>query len=583
MNTATDMQPLQHNLQHHLDVIYADLFSADDRQQLAEALLDLMRLTADLPLQTTPQNKWQADDIAVICYGNSIVKSGEKPLATLQRFARDYLQPYSNILHILPFFPYCSDDGFAVKDFFAVDPDLGDWDAIQSIAKDCKLMADLVINHASTESQWFENFTQGHGEGHDFFYTADNNDDLQQAVRPRTSPLLRLTETANGEQQVWCTFSHTQADLDFRNPAVLKMMIRVIRFYLDQGVRLFRLDAVAFVWKQPGSSCLNLPQTHEIVRLLRLLIEHAQPDAIIITETNIPNRENLSYFGNGNEAHWIYNFSLPPLLLNTLVTGDSGYLRQWLMSMPPAQHGTAYFNFIASHDGIGLRPAEGLLSDQEITTLITTMQGFGGEISWRAGANSIKKPYEINIALFDAMQGTVKGPDKWQIPRFICAHGIMLALEGIPGIYLHSLLATGNDYPRMQSLGYPRAINRHQWTDNELREQLRLDDSQHAMVYRQLTALIQLRRQQAAFHPNATQYTLQLGAALFGFWRQSQNRRQSIFCIFNITDTTQPLYIGDLNLVATDNWRDLISGNTLENGPEKLLLAPYQMLWLSNT
>ncbi|MDX1574208.1 MAG: sugar phosphorylase [Methylophaga sp.] len=583
MNTATDMLPLQNNLRHHLDVIYGEIHDHDNLQQLTAELLELMGLSADQPLQAAQQNKWQAEDIAIISYGNSILKKDERPLQTLQRFARDFLQPYSNILHILPFFPYCSDDGFAVKDFLAVDPMLGDWQDIKSIAADCKLMADLVINHASTESQWFKNFIQGHGEGHDYFYTADISNDLQHVVRPRTSPLLRATDTQNGSKNVWCTFGHSQADLDFRNTQVLKTIIRIIRFYLDQGVRLFRLDAVAFVWKQPGTSCLNLAQTHEIVRLLRLLIENAQPDAIIITETNIPNRENLSYFGNGNEAHWIYNFSLPPLLLNTLVTGDSSYLRQWLMSMPPAQQGTAYFNFIASHDGIGLRPAEGLLSDKEITTLINTMQGFGGEISWRAAANGIKKPYEINIALFDAMQGTIKGPDKWQIPRFLCAHGIMLALEGIPGIYLHSLLATGNDYQRVKKLGYPRAINRHQWQENDIRQQLAQSDSPHALVYRQLTTLIQLRRQQAAFHPNATQYTLQLGSALFGFWRQSQNRRQSIFCIFNITDRNQTLYISDLNLVATDSWRDLISGNLLVDWPEKLLLAPYQMLWLSNT
>ncbi|MDT8310983.1 MAG: sugar phosphorylase [Methylophaga sp.] len=517
MNTVTDILPLQHNLLHHLDVIYADLYAADSRQQLAAELLELMGLTPEQPLQVAQHNKWQADDIAVICYGSSIVKNGETPLKTLRRFASDFLQPYSNILHILPFFPYCSDDGFAVKDFLAVDPALGDWTDIKSIAADCKLMADLVINHASTESQWFKHFTNGHGEGHDYFYTANDNDDLQQVVRPRTSPLLRVTDTDNGLQNVWCTFGHSQADLDFRNIEVLKTIIRIIRFYLDQGVRLFRLDAVAFVWKQPGTTCLNLPQTHEIVRLLRLLIENAQPDAIIITETNIPNRENLSYFGNGNEAHWIYNFSLPPLLLNTLMTGDSSYLRQLLMSMPPAQQGTAYFNFIASHDGIGLRPAEGLLSVQEITTLINTMQGFGGEISWRAAANGIKKPYEINIALFDAMQGTINGPDQWQIPRFICAHSIMLALEGIPSIYLHSLLATGNDYQRMQKLGYPRAINRHQWQDNAIRQQLKQADSPHALVYRQLTTLIQLRRQQAAFHPNATQYTITIGAVVIWF------------------------------------------------------------------
>lgn len=583
MNSATDLMPLHHNLLHHLDIIYADLYDTASRQQLAGELRDLMRLPAGQPAQITQYDKWQADDIAVICYGNSVIRSGEKPLVTLQRFARDFLSPYSNILHILPFFPYCSDDGFAVKDFFAVDPALGDWTNIQAITGNCKLMADLVINHASTQSRWFENFINGCGEGHDFFYTAKADDDMSQVVRPRTSPLLRETQTAKGQQQVWCTFSHTQADLDFRNTAVLKTFVRIIRFYLDQGVRLFRLDAVAFIWKQSGTACLNLVQTHEIVRLLRLLIEQAQPDAIIITETNIPNRENLSYFGNGNEAHLIYNFSLPPLLLNTLMTGDSSYLRQWLMSMPPAQQGTAYFNFIASHDGIGLRPAEGLLSEQEITTLINTMQGFGGEISWRAANNGIKKPYEINIALFDAMQGTVKGTDEWQIPRFICAHGIMLALEGIPGIYLHSLLGTGNDYQRLQSLGYPRAINRHQWDDEALRQQLNHADSPHAEVYRQLTRLIQLRRQQPAFHPNATQYTLQLGPALFGFWRQSHNRRQSIFCIFNISDSDQTLFISDLNLVATDTWRDLISDCTMQSHTGQFVLNPYQMLWLRNS
>ncbi|MCX4190013.1 sugar phosphorylase [Methylophaga sp. OBS3] len=579
MNTAANIHPLT----HHLDIIYAELYDAETRGNLASELMDIMRLDADALMQSSTQNKWQASDIAVISYGASVIKDHEKPLVTLKRFAQEFLQPYSNMLHILPFFPYCSDDGFAVKDFMQVDPTLGDWEDINAIAKDCMLMADLVINHASTESKWFENFQRCEGEGHDFFYTADANADIDQVVRPRTSPLLRPTETADGLKNVWCTFSHTQADLDFRNPAVLKMIIRIIRFYLDQGVRLFRLDAVAFVWKEPGTSSLNLPQTHEIVRLLRLLIEHAQPDAIIITETNIPNRENLSYFGNGNEAHWIYNFSLPPLLLNTMMTGDSSYLRQWLMSMPPAQQGTAYFNFIASHDGIGLRPAEGLLSEQEITTLISTMQGFGGEISWRASANGIKKPYEINIALFDAMQGTVKGPDNWQIPRFLCAHGIMLALEGVPGIYIHSLLATSNDYQRVESLGYARAINRHQWQDDDIRKRLQQHDSQHSLIYRQLTTLIQLRRQQPAFHPNATQYTLQLGQSLFGFWRQSQDRRQSIFCIFNITDSNQTMYINDLNLVATDTWRDLISGESLENWPDKLSLAPYQMLWLSNS
>lgn len=574
--------PLRSKIQNHLDSIYADLYDAETLVQLNDTLIELMRLGDDQSSQTSNKNKWSAADITVITYGDSVLNAHEKPLTTLHRFLADYLQETVTIVHILPFFPYCSDDGFAVKDFYQVNPTLGSWQEIGKISKDFRLMADLVINHASSSSEWFANFIAGEGEGHDYFFTATPSSALDQVVRPRTSSLLRETMTENGLQHVWCTFSHEQVDFDFRNINVLKMFVSLIRFYLDKGVNLFRLDAVAFLWKQAGTSCLNLPQTHEVVRLLRLLIEQASADAVIITETNIPNRENLSYFGNGNEAHWIYNFSLPPLLLNTLVTGDSSYLRQWLMSMPPAQHGTAYFNFIASHDGIGLRPAEGLLTDSEISSLINTMQNFGGNISWRAADNGIKKPYEINIALFDALRGTHKGADDFQIERFLCAHGIMLALEGVPGIYIHSLLATRNDYDRLEQQGHHRAINRHQWDDALLKQQLEDKQSTHSQIYHQLTALISLRKQQSAFHPNATQYTLQLGNDLFGFWRQSMDRRQSIFCIFNITDTSQNLRISDLNLVATDNWCDLITAKVIDPMQQTLLLTPYQMLWLSN-
>jgi sucrose phosphorylase len=382
---------------------------------------------------------------------------------------------------------------------------------------------------------------------------------------------------------VWCTFSHTQIDFDFRNVEVLKEFIQIIRLYLDKGVRIFRLDAVAFLWKKLGTNCLNLPETHEVVRLMRVLIEHTHPDAVIITETNIPNRENLSYFGNANEAHCIYNFSLPPLLVNTLITGNCAYLRQWLMSMPPTQNGTAYFNFIASHDGIGLRPAEGLLSDDEISLLIKTMQSFGGAISWRTEDNGKKKPYEINISLYDALQGTQAGEDKWNLERFVCAHAIMLALEGIPGIYIHSLLATGNDTDKLEKTQQNRAINRHAWKYSDIQKELSDPGSRHSLVSERLKALIQLRKEQIAFHPNATQFTLQLGDHLFGFWRQSMDKKQSIFCVNNISDELQTIQISQLNLIVTANWHELISGMELHDDTEMLTLEPYQTLWITNT
>ena len=577
-------EQLQERINHHLQVIYADVELQDSYEQLTQQLLQTMHIEHSDKVQVPLRhhNNWDQSDIMLITYGDSIEQNEEKPLKTLHRFLREHCLDTINSVHILPFFPYSSDDGFSVIDYSSVNESLGNWDDISALCSDFRLMSDVVINHCSARSAWFNNFIKGEGPGSDFFFTASPTVDTSLVVRPRTSDLLRLTETANGEQYVWCTFSHDQVDFDFRNPKVLVAFVSIIRQYLDVGIRLFRLDAVAFLWKKLGTSCINLEQTHEAIRLLRTLIEHAVADAVIITETNIPNRQNLTYFGNANEAHGIYNFSLPPLLVNTLVTGSCRHLKAWLGSMPPAQNGTFFFNFIASHDGIGLRPAEGLLNDDELSNLVNTMQNFGGRISWRKAENGGQKAYEINIALYDALQGTIKGPDKWGLERFICAHAIMLGLEGIPGLYIHSLLGTTNDYEKVKNTSQNRSINRHKWDYNKLQEALNSPFEQHSKVLKRMSHLLTVRKIQPAFHPNATQFTLQLGEQVFGFWRQSLDRRQSIFCIYNISDQEQVIRLSDINLIGTDNWIDLLSEQTIRHEDLELVLTPYRAVWISN-
>jgi sucrose phosphorylase len=541
-----------------------------------------MRLENGVLQAKQSMNHWSERDAFVITYGDSLQEEGVKPLATLKRFLDEHCAQVISGVHVLPFYPWSSDDGFSVIDYSSVNEALGNWLDIRAISAQYNLMADLVINHCSRRGPWFQNFLEGREPGRDYFYTADPAEDYSAVVRPRTSPLLNPVQTVEGEKYVWCTFSEDQVDLDFRNPEVLCEFVRIIRHYLDMGIRTFRLDAVAFLWKRPGSDCLNLPETHEIVRLLRTLIEHARADALLITETNIPNRENLSYFGNSNEAHCVYNFSLPPLLVNSLITGDCTYLKQWMMSMPPARNGTAYFNFIASHDGIGLRPTEGLLSETEITSLIDTMLAFGGQVSWRALEDGIEKPYEINISLFDALQGTTAGKDGLGLQRFLCAHTIMLGLEGIPAIYLHSLVGTRNDYKRLERSGHKRAINRHQWSYSTLEDQLGDPNTDHARVFSRLRELLAIRGQQCAFHPNATQFTLQLGTGVFAFWRQSLDRDQSIFCLHNVSDQPQNISLQDINLIDNQHWLDLLSGESVEDVNTDLLLAPYASAWISN-
>lgn len=579
MNHSDPRLVLRGRVKAHLELLYPQ----EDLAAIAQQLLDAIGIGDESLTLPSRRNNWDEADIVTITYGDTVVSSDEKPLSTLTRFLSERMTGVVSSVHVLPFNPYSSDDGFSVVDYATVDPKLGEWSDIISLAGHFKLMADLVINHASAENVWFENFKAGIEPGKDYFATAEPKDDLSQVVRPRSSPLLREVETADGTQHVWCTFSPDQVDLNFQNPKVLIEVVRIIALYLSKGVKLFRLDAVAFLWKEPGSSCVHLPQTHEVIKLLRTLIERRAPEAVLITETNVPNRENLTYFGNANEAHVIYNFSLPPLLVHALLTGTNTHLKTWMMSMPPAQLGTAYLNFIASHDGIGLRPTEGLLSNDEIESFIDTMKQFGGQVTTRHTLDGGDKPYEINISLYDALQGTVDGgPDDQQEARFVCAHVIMLALEGIPAIYIHSLLGTKNDNEKLERTHHNRSINRHQWDYEELNRLLDMPASHHRRVFAELCRLLRIRRRQPAFHPNATQYTLHLGPNLFAFWRQSMNRDQSIFAINNITGEPQEVSLEAINLIGTDDWMDLIRGGLVEDRGGKLVLGPYQCAWLTN-
>ncbi|MGJ8621063.1 MAG: sugar phosphorylase [Methylophilaceae bacterium] len=569
---------LHHKLVTHLEKVY----SGEDVINIAQQLIKTMHLDAGHQQPVAHHNNWNEQDIALITYADTLLDGDKHPLKVLSKFAHDYLKETVSIVHILPFFPYSSDDGFAVIDYLAVNESHGDWGDIRSISKDFKLMSDLVLNHMSSRSWWFDNYKKGLTPGKGYFFEANEDLDTSLVVRPRTSPLLNEVETVDGKHYVWCTFSPDQVDLNFANPEVLVEFANIIYEYIQNGIQVFRLDAVAFLWKEPGTNCIHLQQTHEIIKVLRLLIEHYNSNAIVITETNVPNRENLTYFGNGNEAHMIYNFSLPPLLIYTLITGNCRHLKSWLMSMPPAQNGTTYFNFIASHDGVGLRPLDGLLNEDEKACMVETMQTFGAKVSYRRTEAGDDKPYEINISLFDALKGNLDGEDAYQIDRYLCAHTIMLALEGVPAFYIHSLLATKNDYSRVENTGNNRSINRSKWDMNALMAELNNEQSHHHQVFTVLLERIKIRKAQAAFHPNATQFTLHFGTEIFAFWRQSLDRQQSLFCINNISNKPQTIPLIDINLIGTDEWSDLITGRKFDDLQQDVQLEPYASLWLSN-
>ncbi|MEM6940267.1 MAG: sugar phosphorylase [Pseudomonadota bacterium] len=526
---------------------------------------------------------WSERDALLITYGNSVQDGVHKPLDLLHDFLLRRLHGAVNSVHILPFFPYTSDDGFAVSDFRAVNPQLGDWPDIRRISHDFNLMSDLVLNHVSSQSNWFTDYLQNKPPYDRFFFEATPEDDLSLVVRPRTTPLLRQVETSSGPRHVWCTFSHDQVDMDFRNPDVLLEFLRIIRLHVDNGVQIIRLDAVAFLWKVIGTPSIHLPQTHAIIQLMRFLCDYATEKIILLTETNVPKAENLSYFGGGREAHAIYNFPLPPLILHAMMSGNAQHLRAWQRAMPPAPMGCAYLNFTASHDGIGMRPAEGLLPEDEKQQMIETVKAGGGLVSMRALPDGGESVYELNITFYDALAQTFKGADALHHERFICSQTIVMSLEGIPAFYIHAMLATPNDHEAVEFRGMNRAINRHRWHYPALNALLDDPESPQARVMADLRHRLEIRGRQSAFHPNATQFTMYFeDTRLFGLWRQSIDRHQSIFALHNVSDGDVTVPMAALNLIEGEPWIDLISGLVIDPEGDEITVSPYQCLWITN-
>ena len=526
---------------------------------------------------------WSESDVLLIAYPDNINSQNTSPLKSLREFLTKYFSDTISIVHVLPFLMSTGDDGFSVQNYFVVDEKFGDWNDVGELTKHSTLMADLVLNHCSVKNSWFIGYQNGDPLYENFFCTVPKDFDISKIVRPRSSSLKEKFLVNGEERDIWCTFSSDQADLNFKNPKVLRKLIDVVFWYIEMGVRVFRLDAVAFIWKNSGTTGLNAPQAHLIVRLLRILVDYLDRGIILITETNLPVHENLTYFGNGNEAHWIYNFTLPPMSIFTLMFGDATQIRKWSMGMPPALPNTAYLNFLSSHDGIGLRPIEGVLPDQQLDQMVSQLEYNGSLFSWRNISQSEQKIYEANITLFDSLRHIPSDPNgEFKIQRYLAANCIMLGFEGVPAFYLNAMFATGNDTEAVIKNRSNRAINRHKWSKIELEKRLNSSHNIESKILNSLKKLISIRKRQAAFHPNATQFTLQLESCFFGIWRQSIDRCQSIFAITNVTHLEQSLSLSHLNLVFSDRWFDLISGDEITNSESVLSFLPYQTYWISN-
>ena len=525
----------------------ARLYGAERAGQVAARLNALVEHHLGR-LPTSPVASLSERNVFLITYADQLQADGQHPLKTLAEFCETHLHDLVSGIHILPFYPWSSDDGFSVKDFRSVDPLLGDWSDIERLGRSFCLMFDGVINHASVQGDWFKGFLRAEKPYRDFFLTVKGSPDLSMVVRPRTFPLLTEFQTATGKRKVWTTFSADQADLDYHNPDVLLEMIDILLMYVERGAQFIRLDAIAYLWKEIGSGCIHLPQTHAVVQLLRMVLDQVAPHVRLITETNVSHLENLSYFGDGkNEAQLVYNFALPPLVLHTFRTADASALTKWASGLHTSSSQTTFFNFLASHDGIGLNPVQGILSPADIEALVRQTLIHGGLISYKQNPDGRRIPYEMNINYFDALSDPAgEEPIAAQIDRFMAAQAIMLSLQGLPAIYFHSLFGSRNWLAGVKETGQNRSINRQKLKLSGLVDELSVPTSLRAQVFDRYRSLIARRSAAPVFHPNGGQVVLDLGPAIFAVQRTSPHREYQMLCLQNIT--SQPQSAGEYRL-----------------------------------
>ena len=536
------------------------------------------RLFEQAPAPSEPKPLWDESDMVLITYADQVRDSEHSPIAAQLAWMLDHaMEDLIKIVHFLPFCPYTSDDGFSVVDYLAVDPDSGTWADLRCFGDRFDLMFDLVVNHASQQHQWFQKFLAGDPEFSDFFIEVPPETDLSEVVRPRALPLLTEFESDNGTKHLWTTFSADQVDLNYANPKVMLAMLEILVEYARRGARIIRLDAIAFLWKEIGTSCLHLPPAHAAVKLMRHVLEQTVPGTLVLTETNVPHPENISYFGSGeDEAHMVYQFTLPPLLLDAIHSQDTSVLRDWLSQLELPTDQTTFFNFTASHDGIGVRPLEGIVSTERIDHLVKAVRQHGGFVNTRSQPDGSESPYELNITYVDAVADKTQVTAAEHSRRFLATQSIMLAMRGVPAIYFHSLVGTPNDLEGVKSSGQNRRINRHKYDRVELDASIGQVDSLGRRIFDGYRRLLDIRKQTKAFHPGASQRVLGLpGDGLLGFVRGGDDD-QEVTVLANLTN--QPRTV-DCEQIPGGPFYDELAMQRVYS-MEPITLRPFQVRWL---
>ncbi len=531
------MPTINGDLSKNLEPLIAVL--TDDTAQAANIRERLLAATARFVAQGgAPASASMTERTAyLITYGDSIRRPDQAPLATLRHTLDATVGPLISDVHLLPIFPWTSDDGFAVTDYHQVDPALGDWDDVTALAQNRGIALDFVANHMSSEAGWFRGWLERDPEYADFFVTPADDFDTSQVVRPRTSPLTHRYERPDGSiVRAWSTFGRDQVDVNAANPATLEALTDVLLAYVAQGATTIRLDAIGYLWKESGTSCIHLPGTHAIVKIWRAILDHVAPGVKLLTETNVPHPDNISYFGDlTDEAHMVYQFALPPLVLHSFLSGSASRLSEWSRHLEDLGEHATWFNFLASHDGVGMRPSRGILTAEEQEALADRAHSSGGRASYAAEPDGSQSVYELNVNYLDALvDDNERQDDAVVASRARAAHAILLAQIGVPAIYVHSLFGSRADIAGMVESGVNRRINREKLDADALVSGLE-HDARRRGVFEALSHMLTVRRRHAAFAPTSPQEVLDWGSQVYAIRRGSG--AEAVTVVVNVSRT----------------------------------------------
>ncbi len=532
--------------------------------------------------EISEDKKWDQSFAVLITYADGVCKNGESTLVTLRELLSKYFGSLSKVVHILPFLKSTSDGGFAVSSHKYLEEKFGSWEDLKSISNKHYLMADLVLNHVSSSHPWVQQFIKCQEPGLSNVFSPSQDLDWTNVIRPRSSSLFSQINTKDGQKLVWTTFGPDQIDLNWLNPKMTIEFLNLIITYLSNGIKWLRLDAVGFIWKEPGTTCLHLPKAHSIVKILRILLNDLRKDGVLITETNVPQKENLSYLLPEDEADMAYNFPLPPLLLEAIITSRADILNSWICDWPELPKTTTLFNFTASHDGVGLRALEGLMNEQRINDLLINCEKRGGLVSHRRLSSGEDKPYELNISWWSAMEDPGRDSNRFQCERFLLTQLLVMSLKGVPAFYLPALLASENDIKSFSMTGQRRDLNREKFKSEKLSAVFRNPESNANKNLKYLRNAMDVRAKLPQFHPQSQMECLSKSRGDIVVIKRGIGSR-AVFTIHNMTDNKINYRLSEYKvtkLINDDlNMQDYLT--SCKYNSNNIELDPFQVIWLA--